>query len=198
MLARGANLALAVLLACNSAAAFEPIPPKKTLFAFVGQFNKGTFPGWSMIPYAAEMESNFLIGGAIDAQMFKLGPAVTLGAELGAAGRFGDRSGAEIFGGASIRHVGIPVGNVVTITPAVVIGLSAVTQSVGIEREREMLHSGNAALLYYLGPEIALRFHSMPNVEIVFRTHHRSGLKGGLGNMREGSNVNVLGVRIPF
>jgi hypothetical protein len=38
----------------------------------------------------------------------------------------------------------------------------------------------------------------MPNVEFVWRTHHRSGFANAVGKMREGSNANVIGVRIPF
>jgi hypothetical protein len=198
MLVRVAGIALAALVACTSPQAAEIIPPKKTLMVFVGQFNKGTFPGWAMIPYAAEMESNFIVGSAYNVQFLSLGAGFTMGAEIGLAGRFGDRSSAEIFGGASFRHAGLPIGNFVTISPGLVVGLSAVSQSIGIERERELSRGGNADLLVYLGPELAFRFNSMPNVEFVWRTHHRSGFANAVGKMREGSNANVIGVRIPF
>ena len=198
MFVRGACIALMVLFTCGTGRGFEFIPSKKTLFVFVGQFSKGTFPGWSLIPYASEMESNYLVGGAYDVQLMNLGAGFTLGAEVGLAGRFGSRSSAEIWSGPSFRHAGIPIGGMVTISPAIVLGLSAVTNSTGIERERAVDCGGNATLLFYIGPELAFRFHNLPNVEFVFRTHHRSGLKSALGKMKEGSNANIFGVRIPF
>ena len=199
MLIRSVCAALLMLVGGGAAGAVEQIPPKKTLFVFVGQFNKGQFPGWSMIPYADDMESNYVVGGAYDVQFLNLGAGFTLGAEIGVAGRFGrPTSSAEIWAGPSLRHVGIPIGNFMTVAPGIVVGFSAVTNSIGIERERELQNNGNASFLFYLGPELAFRFNSLPNVEFVWRTHHRSGLDGTLGKMREGSNANVIGVRFPF
>jgi hypothetical protein len=200
MFVRGACVALMLLFACGPPRAQNAIPPQKTLFVFVGQFSKGTFPGWTLVPYASAMESNYMVGGAYDVQFLQLGPAFTFGAELGLAGRFGSssRGSAEVWGGGSLRHTGIPIGNVLTVKPAVVVGLSAVTSSIGIERNREQAAGGSASLLFYLGPELSFRFAQWPNTEFVFRTHHRSGLSGDLGRMREGTNVNVFGVRIPF
>jgi hypothetical protein len=74
-------------------------------------------------------------------------------------------------------------------------GLSAVTNCVGIECQREMQHQGNAHLLFYFSPEVAFALPQFPNVDLVYQLHHRSGLFGTLGRMEEGTNANVLGIR---
>lgn len=84
-----------------------------------------------------------------------------------------------------------------------VAGLSVVTNPIGIERVREIQNSGDATLLYYLGPEIRLTFDALPETEFVYRVHHRSGagevsFLPTLGDMVEGANANVFGIRLPF
>ena len=117
-----------------------------------------------------------------------------LGFEIGVAGRFGDGSSVEGWLGPSIRHRGITVGPL-TVSPGSVVGLSAVSDSIGIEREREIRNDGDATLLLYFGPELMFKLEQLPNFEFVFRIHHRSGADGTLGNMGEGHNANIFGAR---
>jgi hypothetical protein len=180
------------------AAAFEWISTKGSVFLFAGNYRSGTFPGLSMLPFAGEMESNYLVGGAYDVPLANLGHDIIFGAEVGLAGRFGSsHTSGEIWGGGSFRYVGMTIGDV-TIIPGIVVGLSSVTNSIGVEQTREQQWNGNAKLLFYLGPELAFRFQRLPNWEFVVRTHHRSGGEGTLGRMAEGHNANIFGVRIRF
>ena len=57
------------------------------------------------------------------------------------------------------------------IIPGLTFGFSAITRSVGTEAEREAEVQGNARLLGYLGPEVAVSFASFPNLEFVYRLH---------------------------
>ena len=82
-------------------------------------------------------------------------------------------------------------------------GFSAVTSSSGIERVREIEDDGDAAFLYYIGPEVGLVFSSLPKYEFLFRVHHRSGGANiswipSIGNMGDGSNAYLVGVRRRF
>ena len=140
-------------------------------------------------------ESNYLAGAAIGTDIAKLPWNFVFGSELGVAGRFGDGTSAEAWGALSLKYRGLVLGNVVTLSPGLSFGLSAVTAPIGIERQREIDHNGNATLLFYFSPELAFMFHQWPNLEFVLRLHHRSGLLGTLGRMHEGANANVLGVR---
>ncbi len=124
---------------------------------------------------------------------FKIDGEVGLGARGGVA-----PLSAELWAGLAFSHHGMDLGHV-RLSPGIVIGLSAVTKAMG----QEVIHEneepdGDAHLLFYLGPEIALSTASHPNVELVFRIHHRSGLLGTLGNLRGGHNANTVGLRIGF
>ena len=190
-------LAFAALITSYTAAlASDVLRPNQSVFLFGGVLLDGTFPGWTNIPFAGGVENNFILGGALDTKLASYG-GFDFGVEVGTAGRFGDSVSAEIWGGPSVHYQGFTIGSL-TISPGLVVGLSAVTSAIGIERQREIDNSGNATLLFYLGPELVFRFKQMPNVEFVFRTHHRSGAEGTLGNMREGANANIFGVRFHF
>lgn len=91
----------------------------------------------------------------------------------------------------------------VKISLGLVMGLSVVTGPVSIERDVELENDGDATLLYYLGPEVALTFDAFPNIDFVFRTQHRSGAANlsylpTLGNMPDTSNANIFGIRTRF
>ena len=191
-------LLAAVALVVNSVAGFasDVLRPDQKVFLFGGVMVEGTFPGWTNIPFAGGLENNYIVGGALDTKLASYG-GFDFGVEVGTAGRFGDGASAEIWGGPSVHYRGFSIGSL-TISPGLVFGLSAVTDAIGIERQREIDNSGNATLLFYFGPELAFRFKQLPNVEFVFRTHHRSGAEGTLGNMREGANANIFGVRFHF
>jgi hypothetical protein len=194
MLIRVVVAGVALAFAAPHNASAQPVPYRDSIFLFGGVFTTGVM-GTSLIPGVPGYESNYILGGAYQRQFYELGFGFLLGGELGVAGRFGDRTSGEIWGGISIRTAPIPIGNVGFLTPGIVIGLSAVTSTIGEERIREITTGGNASLLGYLGPELAFTFRDMPNLAIVYRLHHRSGLFGAFGAMREGHNAQVLGLR---
>ena len=145
------------------------------------------------------LEENYVIGAAINREFVDLGLGFHLGGEIGLAGRFGDSTSAELWGGPSIRHDGFSIGPV-TFSYGLVMGLSAVTGPIGIERKVEVENDGDATLLWYLGPEASISFDALPNTEFIFRTHHRSGAAGlsylpTLGDMPDTSNSNIFGIR---
>ena len=82
-----------------------------------------------------------------------------------------------------------------TLSPGLVLGFSAVTAPIGIESDREIKHGGSAGVLFRFSPELALRFNTWKNFELVYRVHHRSGLYGVIGDLKEGSNAHVIGLR---
>jgi len=158
--------------------------------------------GRSMIPLAAPLEDIFIVGVAVNREFIDLGKGFHIGGEIGLAGRFGDGTSAELWGGPSLRYEGFRIGPA-TISFGLVIGLSVVTGPIGIERTVEFNNGGDATLLYYIGPEVSVSFDAFPNTEFVFRTHHRSGAANlsylpTLGNMPDTSNANIFGIRKRF
>jgi len=193
MFVRGISIALMLLAACQPSRAADSLFRKDSIFVFGGIYSSGNM-GQSINPFFNHVQT-YIVGAAYRRDLVDIGPLV-LGAEAGIGGRFGGAASAEFWAGPSLQLRGIPLGKDVTLSPGFVAGLSAVTKPIDIERQRELEHvNGNATLLFYLGPELALQFAKWPNAELVYRLHHRSGLYSTLGHMQEGSNAHVLGLR---
>lgn len=188
----GALLALA--MSTGLASADEQSRTKLLLFG--GALMQGHFPGSAIIPFGSGFDGNYIVGGAVSRPVYRFAHGVSVGVEAGLAARFGRDFTGEAWAGVSLGHEGWSIGPV-TVAPALVVGLSAVTAASGIEARRAGAN-GDASFLFYLGPEIALRHKSLPNVELVYRIHHRSGAWHTLGNMRDAYNANVIGLRFAF
>lgn len=175
-----------------------PTPPGDSLFVFGGQFAIGNM-GQSLNPFVVDYEANYIIAAAYEHDLYKLPYGFVIGIEIGAGYRFGTFESGELWGGGNLRHSGLVFFNTVRLAPGITVGFSAVTDPMGIEATRASLCCNrNAHFLGYLGPELAIAFQNMPNLELVYRLHHRSGAKGTFGNMSEGANANVFGVRYRF
>ena len=163
---------------------------------------EGSFPGAALVPLAGDLEDIAFAGVALNRTFFDLGAGFKLGGEIGLGGRFGNQVSADLWFGPSSRHHGFQTGPA-RLTLGVTAGFSAVTSSSGIERVREIEDDGDAAFVYYLGPEVGLVFSSLPKYEFLFRVHHRSGGANiswipSIGNMGDASNAYLVGVRRRF
>jgi hypothetical protein len=169
----------------------------RSVFGFAGLFVREDI--WeSALFLSADYEENFLFGAGFQ-EFFLSGPLdLNIGAEAGIAGRFGESSSAEFWGGVVVRHPGFAVFDTVRVSPAMTFGLSAITDTIGREREQEISDGGDATLLFYLGPEINFSLLQHPRFEVFYRLHHRSGAWGTLGDMRGAANANVVGMRVRF
>jgi hypothetical protein len=169
--------------------------PPNSVLLFGGQFTTVNITK-SLTPTAPH-ESNYIVGGAYERDFYqKWGFA--LGTELGVADRFGMGNSVEGWVGLNVRYSWLVFFNSVRIAPGLTFGLSVITKPVGIEAAREADVQGNATLLGYLGPELAVSFMGFPDLEFVYRLQHRSGAHGTFGRMWEGANANVFGMRYRF
>jgi hypothetical protein len=193
------RVAVIVLHMCafGQMAAAEESGPKQSVYLFGGAYTTGTIDQ-SLWPIRAERwEGTFILAAAYQRRFFDLGLGFRLDGEIGLGARFGDGLSGEVWGGPALSHSGLRLGPL-NVAPGIVTGFSVISGPMGIERARSGKADGDSHLLFYLGPEIAFRHERLPNVEFVFRTHHRSGLYGTLGDMDEGHNANVFGVRVSF
>ena len=155
---------------------------------------------------------NNIVGAAYNKNFYYLGLGFVLGGEVGVADRFGHSAlccntivkssgvlnSGELWLGPRISFQGFTLFDAVKIAGAATTGLSFTTDSIGRERERELAYSGSGRTLIYFGPEIILSMVEHPEVEFVYRAHHRSGANGTFGKLREGYNANVFGLRYMF
>lgn len=194
--------ALAILQITSPASAQATAEKVTAVLVFGGVMTESDFPSLTNLPFYSSYEDNYMAGVAVSRDFLGLGLGVHFGGEVGLAGRFGDASSAEIWGGPKLRFDGIDLGPV-AISAGLTVGLSYVTDTIGRERDVEVDHDGDATILYYAGPEIAVAFDAIPETEFVFQTHHRSGGLNvpwlpTINNMPNTSNANTFGVRKRF
>ena len=170
----------------------EPTLRTDSILFFGGVFSKGNLQE-SLNPFYPH-ERNYLVGAAY-ARDFAPHLGFNLGGEIGYAARFGDDRGSSefwvgpVFATAASRLAMFHAG------ASLVLGLSAVTAPIGIESDREAKHNGSSSVLFRFSPELAFRPTASRNFELVYRIHHRSGLYGTIGGLKEGSNAHVFGLR---
>jgi hypothetical protein len=154
--------------------------------------------GESANMFQAGYEDNYVLGAAYAREFWNLGWRFHVGGETGLAARVEESLSVETWGGLVLRNRGVTLGDWLTISPAITVGLSLASDSIGTEAGREAARNGNATCLFYLGPEIAFSLPRHPRWELVYRLHHRSGANELLGGMAEGHNANTLGIRWRF
>ena len=198
--------------------------PDDSIFFFAGRLstsNMGSTATFNTVAVDTTLESpyydNYIVGAVYQRRFRELGHRFVLGGEIGIADRFGHylvccgsklitqtvtssdiRHSGELWFGPTIRYDSWVLFDKLRITPGLTAGFSLTTNSIGVERAKEIERNGSARFLFYLGPEVAFSYASMPNVELVFRLHHRSGALGLLGHLNDGYNANVVGLRYWF
>ncbi|WP_051213943.1 hypothetical protein [Maritalea myrionectae] len=170
----------------------------ESVFIFGGRYHKGYF-GHSFTPNPIP-ENNY--GIAVGYQrFFKTDPTGwNWGLETGVAGRFGeDPATAELWAGGVGRYNGWVLGDSIRVSPSLTLGLSVVTDTFGIAKEREEAQDKSAKLLFYVGPEISFSHVDNPEYEVFWRAQHRSGAWGTTGLAPvDGANAAMVGFRYKF
>ncbi len=175
----------------------------QAFFGFAGKYTQETLGG-SFDPFHADFDDITAVGIGYQQFVAQLPLNVRFGYEVGVAGRFADESRyipgntADFWAGGLLRYDGFNIFDTVHVAAALTFGFSAVTDSAGYERQREITKDGDASFLFYLGPEVSLSLANHPEFELFGRIHHRSGGGGLLGDMNEGANAPVVGLRVFF
>jgi hypothetical protein len=144
--------------------------------------------------------SDGLIGISASRYAGTLWGRIDIEPEIGLAQRVGRQSGVtEVWAALYARWRGFPWDTVVTTTFAISTGLNYASEVSRVERERaeEKGYSGNR-LLHYFSPEITFALPDRPDIEMLFRFHHRSGADGWVGDPGGGAHYGTVGLRIRF
>ena len=136
-------------------------------------------------PWSGDYGEGWFTGAAASRKIARFYQHFTVEGEVGLGVRYGDNNGGDGWAALYLRFDGFPWSNVLRTTVGASTGLSYLTDP---EFDEHILH--------YFGPEVAFALPSHPNTELVLRYHHRSGVFGTFGSVREGSNVIAIGVRI--
>jgi hypothetical protein len=192
-----------------------------TDFASTAIFNLSYTPDAYDRSYGKRAWDNYIAGVDYERDLAELARDLRLRAEVGVDDRFGhylsccftphypsqfaertiatesmNHSG-ELRVGGKLRWENFRLGGV-RFEFASMVGLSAVTRSLGRERDRERQAHGNAHVLGTVAPETGVSLDSVPNFEVVVSVLHRSGAGGFFGGMKEAYNADVLGLRYRF
>ena len=133
--------------------------------------------------------------GAASYNLVRFLRSFTIEAEIGIGHRFGV-SGTEGWIAGYLRYDNFPWNHVLRTTVAASIGLNyidrlPVSESFDPTRPR-------SRLLHYFSPEITFAQPDQPHRELVFRSHHRSGVHGPFNGVKGGADAFVVGLRHRF
>jgi hypothetical protein len=182
-----------------AAAALTPAPPpvplpRNSVAVFFGVYDT-SFWARSFSVANVGYEPNFIVALISERTLLSTSWGLRIGHESGIALRFGREFSFEIWRGITISFRARLLGGTI-VTPRIVIGLSSISNPIGVERDRENeVPNGDVNRLVYLGSELARSLEALPYVEVFYRLHHRSGALGFWGNVAAGHNANGVGIR---
>jgi hypothetical protein len=139
-----------------------------------------------------------IIATAISREMWTILRRWHLEPEVGIAQRFGQQNATEVWGGLFFRYKGFPWDNVVVTTAAFSLGLNYASKVTDVEESQANEGQSGSRLMHYFAPEITFASPRHPNLELLFRFHHRSGLFGIVGDSFGGAQYGTVGVRVRF
>lgn len=138
-----------------------------------------------------------IIAGAVSREWLSYGDHLVLEPELGIGKRFGEQDETEFWGALFFRYRGFPWDHWVTTSVAISTGMNYATGTSEQEIERNRNDEGSH-WLHFLSPEITFALPSRPDIELMFRLHHRSGIFGTINGARGGNQYGTVGLRVRF
>ena len=180
----------------DEAASYNPATlPRNSLAVYVGVY---TTSFWlrSFSINEVGYEPNFVIAIISTRDLITTSWGLRIGHESGIALRFGREFSIETWRGMTMSFSSELIGGTI-VTPRLVLGMSSISNPIGVEVEREAaVEGGDVDRLVYLGSELARSLVALPNLEVFYRLHHRSGAAHFWGNVAAGHNANGVGFRI--
>ena len=147
-------------------------------------------------------DQHYIVGAALSRRIWSVG-ALEIEPEIGIAQRFGGMHEVEGWAALYFRWTWFPWNHVIRTTAAMATGLNYASDVNKIEEARGRV-PGGSRLLHYLSPEMTFALPDRPNVELLFRFHHRSG--GGdiwgdselFKGVNGGAQFQTIGLRYRF
>lgn len=122
---------------------------------------------------------------------------VSMEPEIGIGQRYGRQDETEVWAALFFRYHGFPWDKYLVTTVAASTGLNWASDVSEVEQARARDGQGSQ-LMHFFAPEITLAYPSVPNVQLVLRMHHRSGVFGLVSDAWGGAQYGSVGLRIWF
>jgi hypothetical protein len=142
-------------------------------------------------------DDDHIIATSVSREVLRFWSRWTLEPEAGVAQRFGRQDATEVWGAVFFRYHGFPWDRVVLTTAALSTGLNWATEVTDVEQDRANDDEGSR-WMHFFAPEITFAAPSRPNVELLIRFHHRSGVFGLVSDAWGGAQYLTAGVRVRF
>lgn len=142
-------------------------------------------------------EEDHLVATSVSRQVAHFWRHWTLEPEVGIGQRYGREAATEVWGAFYFRYSGFPWDRYLVTTAALSTGLNWASEVTGVEQERARDGEGSQ-LMHFFSPEVTFAAPSRPNVELVFRFHHRSGVFGLVSDAWGGAQYAAVGLRVRF
>lgn len=150
------------------------------------------------LPFTWDYRSDdHLIGITVSRHAATLFGHVDIEPEIGLGQRVGRQDETEIWGAVYARYRGFPWDHIVTTTAALSTGFNYASGVSEVENDRAGDEDGDR-LLHYFSPEITFALPDRPDIELLFRFHHRSGVFGLVSDARGGAHYGTVGLRFRF
>ena len=148
------------------------------------------------LPFTWDYQDDHFIGTTVARDVGKLW-RFRLEPEVGIGQRFGEQSATEVWGALFFRYRGFPWDRYLVTTVAFSTGLNWASEVTEIEQERAKDGEGSQ-VMHYFAPEITLALPQAPDIELMFRFHHRSGVFGLVSDAFGGAQYGTVGLRVRF
>jgi hypothetical protein len=142
-------------------------------------------------------EDDLFVGTALSRELGRFGCCWHLEPEAGLGQRFGAQDETEVWAALYLRYRGFPWDHVLVTSFAISTGLNYATGISELEKERSRDDQGSR-LMHFFSPEVTFALPRRPEVELLFRLHHRSGVFGLVSDAWGGAQYGTVGVRVRF
>lgn len=176
---------------------FDPCEMNCTFTVYGGKYIKtpmtDIFIKLKEPPWDWKTKDSGLVAGAFNREILTFGDRAAFETEIGVGKRFGSQDEWELWGALYARWKKFPWHDYLRTTVAVSTGVNWASDISRIEDEKS---THNSKVLHFLSPEITFGLPSQPNLDLIFRFHHRSGGELGLFNKTGGgSQYQTVGIR---
>lgn len=197
-LLRGA-IAAGLIAAAQPALAQEgtPLPRRDNGVAiFAGIYSSDVFTDIVTTPWDTRTENIYLVTLSYNRRLTTIFRHLDIEVEGGVGRRFGDNDSVEAYAALALRWTEFPWNRHLRTTFAVYpIGPSYVADLSPSEVSKD---GRSANWLNYFGLELTLAAPSLPELEVLFRLHHRSGAFGLINGSTNGADFLSVGARFRF
>ncbi len=161
-----------------------------------GIFSPDVFSDIVFSPWDTRTDSIYLLSGSYNRRLTTVLNHLDIEVEGGLGRRFGDNNSAEAYAALGLRWRQFPWNDFLTTSFAVYpIGPSYVANLSPAEVSKDGKSSN---WLNYFSIELTLAAPSTPQLEMLFRLHHRSGVFGLINGSTNGADFLSVGARYRF